>query len=375
VILDCFDADKYSNGNFALFGMSGAGKTFTSLVLALRFRMQNIQVMAIVPEKGFEYLGACVAVGGQFIRLAPGSQDCINPLEIRRTTLDIDADLQNSVRRSDSVLLDQLQQLHTWFDLADPDITKEQHHLLDAALFDTYRSFGIDTDNRSLTIKKGAFKPMPDLTHLLAYVKEIPELKNIALTIERLIGMGFGRQTNVRLASKFIVFDTSKMPKEWNALGMFTATRFVKDAISVSRVEKKAVFMDEGWKIAGVRGSEEAADFVIELVKTIRGFGGIFISATQNVIDYFALQEGRFGKSLLGNSRIKLLLQMEEAEALEIKDKLGLSDEETMQITRSGRGQGLLCAGPNRIAVEIRSTAREFEAITTSRTDLLKRKK
>ena len=275
----------------------------------------------------------------------------------------------------EDIRADQLQQLHTWFSLADPDMTKEQHHILDSVLLETYREFGITQDNSSLTDKNGKSKPMPDLTHLLLRVKAIPELKSTSLTLERLINMGFGRQTNVQLSSKFIVFDTSKMPKEWNALGIFTATRFVKDTISISRVQRKVVMMDEGWKIAGEKSNDEAADFVIDLVKTIRGYGGIFVSATQNLIDYFALQEGRFGKSLLGNSRIKILLQMEEAEAFEIKEKLGLSEDEVLQIIRSGRGQGLLCAGPNRIGIEIRSTQREFDILTTSHADLIKRKK
>jgi hypothetical protein len=375
VILNNFDSSQYSNGNLAIFGMSGAGKTYTMTVLALRMRMQDVQVMIIAPEKGFEYMTACEAVGGQFIKIAAGSQDCINIMEIRRVTLDIDEDLRGKITRTDSVLLDKIQQLHTYFSLADPDITKEQHHQLDAAIFETYRQFSVNRDNQSLLNDDGSIKDMPDLSHLLWNVKRNPDLKSVALTIQRLIDMGLGGQTNVRLTSKYIVLDVSKMPKEFVSLGMFTATAFVKDTISTSRISKKAVFMDEGWKIAGERGNEDASDFVIELVKTIRGYGGCFISATQNVIDYFTLQNGKFGKSLLGNSRLKLLLQMEEAEAAEIKDELGLSDEETLQITRSGRGQGLLCAGSNRIGVEIRSTQKEYDLITTQLSDLEARRK
>ena len=111
------------------------------------------------------------------------------------------------------------------------------------------------------------------------------------------------------------------------------------------------------------------------MIKTIRGYSGVFIAATQNVIDYFALRDGKFGDTLLNNSRLKLLLQMEEAEALKLQEKLGLTDEEVMQIVRSGRGQGLLCAGKNRISVEIRASQAQHELITTSRTDLEKRAK
>lgn len=259
VLLDPFDSSKYSNGNLSIFGMSGAGKTYTSLALAMRFRQQNIQVMIIVPEKGFEYAAACESIGGQFIKISAGSQDCLNPMEIRRVSLNIDEDLHGGIRRDDSVLLDKVQQLHTYFSLADPDITKEQHHQLDTAILDTYRRFGITRDNRSLLNDDGSVKDMPDFGHLLANTRKIPELKSISLTINRLIDMGLGGQTNVKLHSKFIVLDVSRMPKEFVSLGIFTATAFVKDVISASRISKKVVIMDEGWKIAGDRGNEDAA--------------------------------------------------------------------------------------------------------------------
>lgn len=156
---------------------------------------------------------------------------------------------------------------------------------------------------------------------------------------------------------------------------IFTATVFIRDEMSRSRTKKKAVFGDELWIIAGQEGNEQASDFVIKLVKTIRGYGGIFISATQNVIDYFALRDGKFGDSVLNNSRLKLLLQMEEPEAKKLQEKIGLSDEEVMQVLRCGRGQGLLCAGKNRIAVEIRSSQTQYDLITTNRADLEKREK
>lgn len=107
----------------------------------------------------------------------------------------------------------------------------------------------------------------------------------------------------------------------------------------------------------------------------MRGYGAIFVSATQNVVDYFALNGGKFGDALLGNSRLKLLLQLEETEAVKLKEKLMLTESETMQIIRCGRGEGLLCAGRNRIAIDIRASDTEFELITTDRESLEKRVK
>lgn len=373
VILDNYNSDIYSNGNMAIFGMSGAGKTYTILLMAMRLRMCGVQVFIIAPEKGFEYRGVCDALGGQYIKLARGSDDCINIMEIRRTTLDIDSSLAGINVRNDSVLLDTIQNIRTYFKLKYPAMTPEEGYLLNTAVQECYESFGITQNNETLINPDGSFKQMPTLADLYAFVVKRPELKNIAVIIKDLVDSGMGGETNVNLNSSFTVIDTSSARNEDISASTFIGTVFIRDEMSRSRTRKKAVFGDELWVIAGTEGNEQAADFVIELVKTVRGYGGIFVSATQNVIDYFALRDGKFGDSLLNNSRLKLLLQMEEPEAKKLQDKLGLSDEEVMQIVRCGRGQGLLCAGKNRIAVEIRSSQTQYDLITTNRADLEKR--
>ena len=147
--------------------------------------------------------------------------------------------------------------------------------------------------------------------------------------------------------------------------------RFLEEKTQVHSYEDQETYE----KIAGENGNEQAADFVINLIKTVRGYGAIFVSATQNVVDYFALNDGKFGDALLGNSRLKLLLQLEETEAVKLQEKLMLTESETAEVIRAGRGEGLLCAGRNRIAVEIRSSDTEFNLITTDRESLAKRVK
>lgn len=375
VFLDNYNSDLYSNGNFSIFGMTGAGKTYTILLLAMRLRMCGVQVFIIAPEKGFEYRNACEALGGQYIKLARGSEDCINMMDIRRTTLDIDSNMIGHEQRDDSVLLDVIQDIRTYLKLWYSNMTPEEGYQLNVAIMECYETFGITRDNKSLLNNDGSFKAMPDFTHLYPLLLKYPTLKSIAAVVKDLIDSGLGGQTNVNLNSSFIVLDTSSAREGDISPITFLGTYFIRDELSRSRTRKKAVFGDELWKIAGSEGNEQAADFIIKLIKTIRGYSGIFISATQNIIDYFALRDGKFGDTLLNNSRLKLLLQMEEAEALKIQEKLGLTDEEVMQIVRSGRGQGLLCAGKNRISVEIRASQAQHDLITTNRVDLEKRVK
>ncbi len=363
-ILDFYDRDKYSSGNFAVFGQTGAGKTFLLLLLAMRLRMLGVKVFMITPEKGFEYRSACEAIGGQYFKISPGSDDQINLMEIRRTTLDIDSEIDGTVIRRDSVLLDKVQNIHTYLSLRYPAITPEESYQLNLAILKCYKRFGITRDNASLTDAAGNLKPMPDFTDLYDVLGSYPELKNLALVVKQQIEFGMGGQTNVDLHSGFIVLDTSGAKQQDISPCTYIATSFVRDEMSRSRKQKKVIIADELWKIAGDSENMQAADFALELVKTIRGYNGIFVSATQNTIDYFALQDGKFGKSLLNNSRFKMLLQMEEAEAMELKDKLGLSEEEVRQVIRSSRGQGLLCVGSNRIPLTIVATPAEYDLIS-----------
>ena len=114
----------------------------------------------------------------------------------------------------------------------------------------------------------------------------------------------------------------------------------------------------------------QAAGFILEMVKTIRGLGGIAVTSTQGMQDLFGLEGGSYGKGILDASRIKLVMQMEEQEARLIQDKLNLSEDEVRQITRFRRGEGLLCIGYNHVPVAFYTTPKEYEAITTSPTDL-----
>ncbi len=135
------------------------------------------------------------------------------------------------------------------------------------------------------------------------------------------------------------------------------------------------IILDELWPIIGAGSNSDAAEYILELFKTVRGLGGSCIGATQDLHDFFALDNGKFGKGIINNSRIKIILPMEEDEAMRVKDVLGLSDEETMQIIRNKRGEGLLCAGHNRVSVAFQSTKLEYDNITTQRSDLEKQAK
>lgn len=134
-------------------GTSGAGKTFTLQLLALRMRMRGIQCYIIAPIKGHEFKRACSKIGGEFIKIAPGSPHCINVMEIRHT-ISPEMELIDEVDYNDmdSMLARKIQQLMIFFSLLIPDMTNEEEQMLDEALIKTYNEFGITHDNNSLYV-------------------------------------------------------------------------------------------------------------------------------------------------------------------------------------------------------------------------------
>ena len=147
-IVDLFNTKINKNANLTMCGTSGAGKTFTLQLLALRMRMRGIQCYIIAPIKGHEFKRACSKIGGEFIKIAPGSPHCINVMEIRHT-ISPEMELIDEVDYNDmdSMLARKIQQLMIFFSLLIPDMTNEEEQMLDEALIKTYNEFGITHDN------------------------------------------------------------------------------------------------------------------------------------------------------------------------------------------------------------------------------------
>jgi type IV secretory pathway VirB4 component len=134
------------------------------------------------------------------------------------------------------------------------------------------------------------------------------------------------------------------------------------------------LIIDESWILVGATSTPEIAGRVLELAKTIRGYNGILITASQDLSDYLSLDDGRYGKGIINASRIKLIMQLEENEAKLVGEILNLSENEITQITRSRRGEALLSIGSSRISMSIHASEKEYGAITTEKTDILARR-
>ena len=377
-IVDLFDTKKNKNANLNLLGTSGAGKTFTMQLLALRMRMRGIQCYIIAPIKGHEFRRACNRIGGQFIKIAPGSPHCINIMEIRHT-ISPEMELIDELDYSemDSLLAQKIQQLMIFFSLLIPDMTNEEEQMLDEALIRTYGKFGITHDNDSVYEDRNAVPPkmkaMPILGDLHEELQKNEMTKRIAIIVSRFVtgsAQSFNQQTNVDLSNKYIVLDLSELKGKLLPVGMMIALDYVWDKIKSDRTKKKAIMIDEIWQLIGAGSNRMAAEFCLEIFKVIRGFGGAAISATQDLSDFFGLEDGRYGRAIINNSKNKIILDLEPDEAEFVRDTLKLTKTEIRSITRFERGEALICSNNSKVPVIIKASKEEQEMITTDRAEL-----
>lgn len=373
VFLDPYDDYKYTNGNWWIGGSTGAGKTVTLQCLGGRLRQQGKRVIIIAPKKGHEFRPLCEKLGGLYLRMSPSSKDCPNLMAIRRRSLDSYAKLKNIAARDDSVLADKISQLIIWFSLKKKDLSEEDKSRLDSSLVEVYGRYGITFENSTIVDEDGSFRTMPVIADWYEVLSQKPDTRHLAVVLSRYVtgsAAAMASRNDMDLDNKYIVLDLSGMPDDMIADGTFWATSVAYDLIMNCESDLSALLADELWSLVGATANPQAAGFILEMVKTIRGLGGIAVTSTQGMQDLFGLEGGSYGKGILDASRIKLVMQMEEQEARLIQDKLNLSEDEVRQITRFRRGEGLLCIGYNHVPVAFHTTAKEYEAITTSPTDL-----
>ncbi len=374
VFIDLYDDYKYTNGNFAAFGNSGAGKSTLLQSIGKRLREQQRKVIYIVPEKGHEYRPLCEAVGGQFIKLGPSSPDCIGLMDIRRLKASPYAAQNGGTQRRESLLAEKVSWLSVWYSLQKRNLSEEGMNYIDASLIECYGRRGITFDNASLFEEDGVtIKEMPVIQEWYDILREKQETKHLSVILTRYVSgsaASMGGHTNVDTENPYIVIDLTDIPDDLQLATVYAATGFATDITVQNGDVGTALLSDELWKLLGANSNPLAADYTMRMVKLIRSQGGVAGVTSQGMADMMALDGGKYGKGILDSCRIKFIMQMEDQEARLVQNILNLTEEETKMITRFRRGEGLLCIGHNHVPIAVHVSPREYEAITTSPTDL-----
>lgn len=361
IFVDRFEKEKYKNANMCIFGTSGAGKSFYTKLLILRYRLFGISQYIIDPER--EYGKLSNSLGGLNIKFGPTSKSFINIFDIREDSIEEDA----------GFLTTKISKLRGFFSLVFGELDEEQVAVLEEKLIDTYKEKGINFDDNSLykLNKNGEkiFKESKDMPILEDFYKIIEKDKSAEFFKRKLYPFIYGslkflnNYTNVELDNKLIIADIYELGDENLKYGMYIFVDLFWDKIKKNREENKAIYLDEIWRLIGVTSNKFVASFIYKIFKTIRKYGGSAVAITQDVSDLFSLEDGTYGKSILNNSSIKSFFSLEEENILVLEKYANISEKEKIEIKSLKRGESLMFIGDNHILVKIECSDEEKELI------------
>ena len=372
VFIDKYNSNKYKNANMCIFGTSGAGKSYYTKLLILRYRLLGIEQYVIDPER--EYSNLCNNLNGALLKIGPNSNTYINVLDIREESLE---ETQNGY------LACKISKLIGFFNLIFGNMDEEEKSILEEKLIETYKLKGITFDDNSLyknneknklNIKK-IFKNTHDMPILEDLYKVLEQDKNTNKLRIKLIPFVkgslnfFNNYTNIELENKLIIADIYELGEENLKYGMYLFIELFWDKIKKNRNIKKSIYLDEIWRLIGVTSNKDVASFIYKIFKTIRKYGGSAVAITQDVSDLFSLENGIYGRSILNNSSVKNFFSLEE-ENLNILQKYeNISDREKIEIKSLKRGEALMIVGDDHILTKIESADFENKIINGGKID------
>ena len=355
VFIDRYDNQKYKNANICIFGTSGAGKSFYTKLLILRYKLLGIKQYIIDPER--EYNNLCNTLKGIEIKIGPNSNTYINVLEIRKESLE---------EGESGYLATKIGKLIGFFNLIFGELNEEEKALIEDKLIETYKRKDINFDDKSLyieTIKNNKIKryfkepkDMPVLEDLYNVLGEDERTKKFQIKLIPFVKGSmkfFNNISNVKLDNELIVADIYDLGEENLKYGMYLFTEIFWDKIKENRNEKKAIYLDEIWRLIGVTSNKEVASFIYKIFKTIRKYGGSGVAITQDISDIFSLDNGTYGKSILNNSSIKTFFALEEENIKILSEYSNLSEKEKVEIKSLKRGECLMFVGDDHILTKI----------------------
>ena len=363
VFIDRYNTEKYKNANICIFGTSGAGKSFYTKLLILRYKLLGIKQYIIDPDR--EYTNICEKMKGTLIKLGPTSKTYINILEIRKESIE---------EGENGYLATKISKLIGFFNLIFGEMDEEEKAIIEEKLIETYKEKGITFDDESLykteknkIIKefKGP-KDMPilgDLYQVLGKDEKTKKFKTKLIPFVEGSMKFFNNYTNIQIENDLIIADVYDLGEENLQYGMYLFTDIFWDKIKENREEKKAIYLDEIWRLIGVTSNKNVASFIYKIFKTIRKYGGSSVAITQDISDIFSLEEGIYGKSILNNSSIKTFFSLEEENIKILSEYANLSEKEKVEIKSLKRGECLMFVGDDHILTKVEASEIEKKII------------
>lgn len=347
-----FDRFSLENANEVVLGKSGSGKSYTIKLEIARQFMLGAEVIVIDPEG--EYTKLAKALGGDVVDFSAGSEIKINPFDMAQVYEEGENELGLKVLS-----------LHGLLKIITGELSAEQASIMDHALIETYRQKGITTDPAT---QKKTPPLMEDLYKTLLGM-ENDAAKDLAFRLEKFIKGSaagiFNNQSNFSITNALTLFSIQNLEEELRPVAMHIILDFVWTKVKRS-LKKRVLVLDECWYMMKY---EDSASFVYSIAKRARKYYLGLTTATQDVEDFMSTN---YGKAVLTNSSIQILLKQGTAEVDKIGETFFLSEGEKSLLLSADVGEGLFFAGQNHVAIKVFAAPFEHELITSNPQERLK---
>ncbi|MBI2031602.1 MAG: ATP-binding protein [Candidatus Levybacteria bacterium] len=347
-----FDRYSLENANEVVFGKSGSGKSYLIKLEALRQFMFGTEVIIIDPEGEYETLAN--TLGGEHVSFTPSDPVKINPF-----------DLSGMYEEGENELGLKILSLHGLLKIVMGQLDAAEDAILDRALVETYRQKGITVDPST---QKNQPPLMEDLYKVLIGMED-PAARNLALRLEKFIKGSlsgiFNQQSNFDIKNPFTVFSIKALEEELRPIAMHIILDFVWTRVRKS-LKKRLLILDEAWYIMKY---EDSASFVYGIAKRARKYYLALTTATQDVEDFLSTD---YGKAVLSNSSIQMLLKQSPSEIDLVTKVFYLSEGEKELLLSADVGEGLFFAGQSHVVMKIIAAPFEHAVITSNPQELMK---
>lgn len=355
-----FDRFGLENANALVFAKSGAGKSFTVKLEALRSMMFGTEVFIIDPEN--EYQRMCDAVGGAYVRLSLNSATRINPFDIPHV---VDTEEADNALRSNLITLHGLLRLMMGGASAQAAgagqvqvLSPVEEADLDAALIETYAKAGITNDPLTHTATPPTVADLYDtLLHMGGSGPQLAQRLR-KYTSGTFAGI-FSQQSNMEINNPLVVFNIRDLEDELRPVAMYIVLNFIWNKTKAER-KKRLLIVDEAWQLMKY---EDSAQFLFSLAKRARKYNLGITTITQDVEDFMG---SRMGRAIVANASMQILLKQSTSAVDVLADVFKLTSEEKKRLSQFPVGQGLFFAGQNHVHIQIAASPTEQSLITTN---------
>jgi conjugal transfer ATP-binding protein TraC len=357
-----FDRFSLENGNAVVFAKSGAGKSFTVKLEALRSMMFGTEIFIIDPEN--EYQRMCDAAGGAYVRLSLNSATRINPFDLPQV---VDSEEADNALRSNLITLHGLlrqmmggaqAQMLGGSSALMPALSPAEESDLDAALIETYAKAGITNDPLTHTAIPPTIADLYDtLLHMGGSGPQLAQRLR-KYTSGTFAGI-FSQQSNVNVNNPLVVFNIRDLEDELRPVAMYIVLNYIWNKTK-SDQKRRMLIVDEAWQLMKY---EDSANFLFSLAKRARKYNLGITTITQDVEDFMG---SRMGRAIVANASMQILLKQSPSAVDVLSDVFKLTSEERKRLSQFPVGQGLFFAGQNHVHIQVVASPTETGLITTN---------